>query len=108
MRPTERIMNMNQTRGVLRQQHGRAERLVWNHGSIILLAIVTFVVSIAFWRAAVTESRLTLASQIDREDTQLCIKFGFAIATARHDACKLELLDLRRSHEELVGRTSLP
>jgi hypothetical protein len=79
-----------------------------NHGLMVLLAIVVFVVSIAFWRAAVTEGRLTLASQIDHEDTELCIRFGFAAGTARHDACKLALLDLRRSHEELLARTSLP
>ena len=48
-----------------------------NHGLMVLLAIVVFAVSIAFWRAAVTEGRLTLASQVDREDAELCIRFGF-------------------------------
>ena len=50
---------------------------------IILLGVVALAVSIAFWRAASTETQVMLASQIDREDTELCIKFGFAAGTVR-------------------------
>jgi len=99
---------MNQTPGLLRHRHGRFGKPAWNRGLIILLGIVALAVSIAFWRAASTETQVMLASQIDREDTELCIKFGFAAGTARHDACKIELLDLRHRHEELAARTSLP
>jgi hypothetical protein len=70
--------------------------------------VLGFVVSLAFWRNVVIETGLIVANQVDYEDTALCIKFGFARGTAQHDACKLDLLDLRHSDEDLIARTSLP
>ena len=47
-------------------------------------------------------SERSVESQIDYEDAALCSKFGFVLGSARHDACKLDLLDLRHRHEDLV------
>ena len=43
-----------------------------------------------------------VANQIDYEDAALCSNFGFVLGSARHDACKLDLLDLRHRHEDLI------
>jgi hypothetical protein len=62
----------------------------------------------AFWRRVAIENDLTVADQVEYEDAALCLNFGFALGTQKHDACKLDLLALRRSHEQLMARTSLP
>jgi hypothetical protein len=46
--------------------------------------------------------------QIDYEDSTMCRKFGFAAGTERFSSCKLDLLDLRHSHEKLVAATAIP
>ena len=39
---------------------------------------------------------------IDREDRDLCTKFGFAVGTEGAAECKAGLADLRRHHEQLM------
>ena len=72
------------------------------------MAILFVVVSLAFWRALATDTELTVMSQVDYEDAMLCTKFGFARGTEKHESCKIDLLDLRRSDEDLIARTSIP
>ena len=66
------------------------------------------VVSLAFWRALATDTELTVASQIDYQDAMLCTNFGFARGTEKHESCKIDLLNLRHSDEDLIVRTSIP
>jgi hypothetical protein len=75
---------------------------------MIILGLSLLAASTVVWRALIMENELTVENQVDYEDAALCIKFGFAHGTARHDACKLDLLDLRRSHEDLLTKNSLP
>jgi hypothetical protein len=75
---------------------------------MILPFVLFCAVSIAFWRRVVIETDLTVADQVEYEDAALCLRFGFARGTQEHDACKLDLLDLRRNPEQLMTRTSLP
>ncbi len=71
------------------------------------LAILIVAVSIAYWQDVNIETEHAKIQQIDYENTALCIKFGFAADTDKHAACKLDLLDLRHRHEELLSATSL-
>ena len=75
---------------------------------IVVLSVLLCAVSVAFWRAVLIETKLTVAGQVDYEDAALCNKLGFALGTAKHDACKLDLLDLRHRHEDLMAQSSLP
>jgi hypothetical protein len=83
-------------------------RLVWFAGWTIPLVAVCLAVSIPFWRAVVADGEHAMAQQIDYEDEALCTKFGFAAGGDRHFACKLDLLDLRRSHERMLADNALP
>ena len=76
--------------------------------AVVVIAVLFCAVSVAFWSAVLIETEHTVVSQVDYEDAALCSKFGFVVGTAKHDACKLDLLDLRDRHEELIKRTSLP
>ena len=75
---------------------------------VVVLSVLLCAVSVAFWQAVLIETRLTVAGQIDYEDAALCNKLGFALGTAKHDGCKLDLLDLRHRHEDLMAQSSLP
>jgi hypothetical protein len=93
---------------------GSFRRLRYRRGTLIPLAAVTLLpilfcaVSLAFWREVIMDTERSVANQVDYEDAALCIKFGFARGTPQHDACKLDLLDLRRSHADLMAQTSVP
>ena len=91
-----------------RSNRRRVGRAIWQNGLTILLPVLFFAVSIAYWRGLIAETAQTVANTIEYEDTALCIKFGFAADTKAHDACKLELLDLRHSHERLMAANSVP
>ncbi len=99
---------MNQVWQIVPLRRRRLRTLMWHNVFIILLPVLLCVVSIAFWRALIIQTERSAASQVDYEDEQLCMKFGFPRGTDRHNACKLDLLDLRRSDEDLIARTSLP
>jgi hypothetical protein len=99
---------MNQIWGAVRRRDRRVGRAIWQNGLTILVPVLFFAVSIAFWRGLIAETALTVANQIEYEDAALCIKFGFAAGTKVHDACKLDLLDLRHRHEQLVAANSVP
>jgi hypothetical protein len=86
----------------------RAARTLWHNGLTILVPVLFFAVSIAYWRGLIAETAQTMANQIEYEDAALCIKFGFAAGTKVHDACKLDLLDLRHRHEQLIAANSVP
>ena len=75
---------------------------------VVVVAILGCAVSVAFWRAVFMEIDHAVASQVEYEDAALCRKFGFAVRTAEHDVCKLDLLDLRHRHEDLIRQTSFP
>jgi hypothetical protein len=69
---------------------------------LVVVMVILFCISAAFWRSVSMETERTVANQIDYEDAALCSKFGLVLGSARHDACKLDLLDLRHRHEDLV------
>src|ERR1044072_2275913 len=83
------------------QAHDRLGELVWCAGWTIPLVGVGLAISLPLWRNVVADTRHAIAQQIDYEDDALCVKFGFAVNTAQYSSCKLDLLDLRRSHEKL-------
>ena len=56
----------------------------------------------------VAETEQAVTQQIDYEDGALCVRFGFAAGSATYLSCKLDLLDLRRRHEELLAARSMP
>ena len=58
--------------------------------------------------AVVAETEQAVTQQIDYEDGALCVRFGFAAGSATYLSCKLDLLDLRRRHEELLTARSMP
>ena len=84
-----------------------ALRRVWCVGRAILLVLLVGA-SIQFWREVGTATERTVAQQVDYEDGALCVKFGFAEGNTGYTSCKLDLLDLRRSHERLLAATSIP
>lgn len=86
---------------------GPALRQVWRGGWAIVFVLLV-AISLMYWRAVGEATRQTVAQQVDYEDGTLCAKFGFAAGTTRNASCKLDLLDLRRSHEQLLGATSVP
>lgn len=86
----------------------RSRTLISSTVVVVLLPVLFCAVSIGFWRALIIENKLTVSSQGDYEDAALCIKFGFPRGTEKHDSCKLDLLNLRHSDEDLMARTSLP
>jgi hypothetical protein len=44
-----------------------------------------------------------IAAQIERDDSALCNKFGFARGTPRAGECVADLAELRRRHERLIA-----
>jgi hypothetical protein len=84
-----------------------ALRPVWWSGCAILLGLMV-AISVEFWREVGTAAERTVAQQINYEDGLLCAKFGFPAGTAGYLSCKLDLLDLRLSHERLLAATSVP
>jgi len=42
-------------------------------------------------------------AQIDHEDSALCAKFGFDIATEKFRGCMVDLTDLRKRQVDLLG-----
>jgi hypothetical protein len=87
-------------------RRGRDGRLI--SALVIVVAILFCAVSVAFWRAVYTQIEHTVVNQVDYEDAALCSKFGFVLGSAKHNACKFDLLDLRHRHEELIKQTSFP
>lgn len=99
---------MNRSRRVVGRSCFRAGELTWRHGPAILLPVLFFAISIVCWKAVITDTAVAVANQVDYEDAALCTKFGFAAGTKEHAACKLDLLDLRHGHEQLIAATSDP
>jgi len=97
---------MYRSRRVVEWSCLRAGKLTWRHGPAILLPVLFFAISIASWKAVISDTALAVANQVDYEDAALCTKFGFAAGTREHVACKLDLLDLRHGHEQLIAATS--
>ena len=98
---------MRQIWSVAQDVHDRLCRLIWFAGWTIPLVAWA-------WRS---RSRLgvrwsprasIVAQQIDYENEALCARFGFAVGTDKHFACKLDLLDLRHSHENMLAENTLP
>ena len=101
--------------GVLRVGHirsvarpNRYRLMTWIAIWSVSVVVLSLAVSLAFWRGVSIETELTVTTQVDYENAALCAKFGFARGTDEHAACKLDLLDLRRRHEELLAATRLP
>ncbi len=90
------------------RQFRRTGYLVWRNGPIILLPVLFFAISVALWRPLLADAAQTVATQVDYEDAVLCTKFGFAAGTPALAACKLDLLDLRHGHEQLLAAASYP
>jgi hypothetical protein len=76
--------------------------------TVAVIAFLCCAVSTSFWWVVFTETEQTLARQVDYEDAALCTKFGFSVSTAAHDACKIDLLDLRHRHMDLIRQASFP
>jgi hypothetical protein len=102
------VDHVRQIWGVAREAHNRLAQAVWFAGWTIPLTVLVLALSMPYWRAAVADSEYAMAQQIDYEDATLCVKFGFAAGTDKHFACKLDLLELRRSHERLSESASIP
>jgi hypothetical protein len=88
--------------------NNRLTMLVWCAGWTIPLAVLGLAISLPFWHAVVAETEQAVTQQIDYEDGALCVRFGFAAGSATYLSCKLDLLDLRRRHEELLVARSMP
>lgn len=105
-------LGYSQARGKHKMQPWAAVRLGRSGKQIsplvIVVAVLFCAISVAFWRAVSTEIEHTVAEQTDYEDAALCSKFGFDFGSAKHNACKLDLLDLRHRHEDLITQTSFP
>ena len=86
---------------------GPALRQVWRGGWAIVFVLL-LAISVLYWQAVGEATQQTVAQQVDYEDGTLCAKFGFAMGTTRHASCKLDLLDLRHSHEQLLAATLVP
>jgi len=69
---------------------------------LVVVMVILFCISAAVWRSVSMGTEHPVANQIDYEDAALCSNFGFVLGSARHDACKLDLLDLRHRHEDLI------
>jgi hypothetical protein len=80
----------------------------WISPIVVVVVILFCAISVAFWRLVFIEDEHTVANQVDYDDAALCSKFGFALGSARHDACKFDLLDLRHRHEYLIRQSSFP
>ena len=98
---------MNQVLSLVRRYYGHGA-LTPRVVAIASLPVLFFAVYIGFWRRVIIDTAQMVTSQVYYEDAQLCAKFGFPRGTEKHNACKLDLLDLRRSDEDLMTRTSLP
>ena len=99
---------MRQIWSIAQDVHDRLCRLIWLAGWTIPLVALGLAVSIPSWRALVAEREHAVAQQIDYENEALCARFGFAVGTDKHFACKLDLLALRRSHENMLAANTLP
>ena len=86
---------------------GPTLRQVWRGGWAIVFVLL-LAISVLYWRALGEAARQTVAQQMDYENGTLCAKFGFEIGTAKYASCKLDLLDLRHSHEQLLAAASVP
>lgn len=49
-----------------------------------------------------------ILKQIDREDSQLCSKFGMTTGTEMFQDCMLELVNMRKRHMEMVASYDVP
>jgi hypothetical protein len=78
--------------------------------ALVLTSLVMLgaALSAIFWRSVVLETEMFVSQQIEFEDGVLCNKFGFAEGTPNFLACKLDLLELRHNHEDLMAATSIP
>jgi hypothetical protein len=88
--------------------HDQLARLLWCAGWTVPPAVLGLGISIPYWQAVVADTEHAMAQQIDYEDGALCTRFGFAPGSDRHFACKLDLRDLRHSHERLLTAGGLP
>jgi len=70
-------------------------------GSGILAILVALAVAIPLSGVRPYGEQAILA-QIDREDSTLCDKFGFAARVQKFADCMLDLADLRQSHLDLL------
>jgi hypothetical protein len=100
------VRHVQQLWGVIGRKLGRAEKQ--NLHLFVVLLVLVSAISIAFWHAVAVDTALTVASQVDYENALLCTKFGFVAGTLKHESCKLDLFDLRRSHEKLLASTTFP
>jgi hypothetical protein len=94
---------MSEIGAAVRYFSGRTNQIAWWAVAVAALAL-----SIPFWQAVVAERQHVVAQQIEYEDEALCLRLGFALGTDTHAACKAELLNLRRDHEQLLSANSLP
>lgn len=99
---------MRHTRHITWQAHDQLSRLVWSGGLMIPLVVLGLAVSVPFWRTVAAEAEQVVSEQIDAEDGELCVRFGFPAFGEKHAACKAELLALRQSHAKLLSASSVP
>ena len=95
-----------------RREIGTAARSDHVRGTLVVFAVAILLLSglfcagsVVIWRDQAIQDKVIVAAQADYEDEALCIKFGFSRGTIQHKACKLDLLDLRHSDEDLMAQT---
>jgi hypothetical protein len=71
---------------------------------IVTVAVATIAVAVSLsWLNGPIIDEDEIAARIQREDTSLCVRFGFPEGTPRAGECSADLADLRRRHEKLVA-----
>ena len=76
-----------------------------NIGFVAIISAVAAVLALAVavqFSGARPYGEQAILEQIDREDSALCQKFGFAASTPESADCILDLTDLRQRHVDLL------
>jgi hypothetical protein len=68
----------------------------------VAMATVALVVLLSYVAGPVPGEQ-EIAAQIEREDSSLCGKLGFAVGTRQGGECRADLADLRRRHEKIIA-----
>jgi hypothetical protein len=70
----------------------------------IIAAAGAFIIMIAAFSASGMRpfGEQTILEQIDHEDSDLCVRFGIALATPKFSDCLIDLADMRQRHVDML------
>ena len=75
---------------------------------LVVAAVAAFIAAAtAFTASGRSDVVKAMNDQIEREDSALCAKFGFA-ATDKFAGCLADLADLRKRHSDMLASYSWP